>query len=92
MEETEIDGIECICLGSVIHTDDNEKKKFYLAYQVEDLTVKIGDCVRVTIEGDDYDQGYAQVLAIYEDERNEVFAEVRWFLLPHEIPAHQQKQ
>lgn len=81
--------IECSCTGPAVFTDE-EGKNFYLEYNLDDLTVKIGDCVRVKLDyevkGDDF--AFGQVLAIYDDD-DEAFVEVRWFAKERELsPQH----
>jgi hypothetical protein len=70
--------IECSGLGQSIYFDEELKDKFWISCIVADLTIKIGDCVRIRLEQNNY--GYAQITAIYEDEKDEMKLEVQWFL------------
>lgn len=83
--------LECSCIGPVVFTDD-ECRNFYLEYSIDDLSVKIGDCVRIKldfeIKGDDF--AFGQVLAIYEDV-DEAFVEVRWFVKERELSSQHRK-
>lgn len=85
--------IDCNGVGGILFTDQ-EDRKFYAEYQVNDLNVKLGDCVRIKIEEDDINQedfAFAQVLAIYEDSAEELFIEVRWMLKDNEISPQYKK-
>lgn len=90
--------IVCDGLGPIVFTDADDRK-FYTAYEMNNLTVRLGDCVRVNLE-DDTAVGnettcttcaFAQVLAIYVDAAEEMFIEVRWFLQPHELSSYHRK-
>jgi hypothetical protein len=92
-EDAEIDEVDenlipCDGLGDILYTDD-EGRKFYTAFQTCDLVVKHGDCVRVKLESESDDLGdsysFGQVLAIFEDQDQEIWIEVRWFLLPDNL-------
>jgi hypothetical protein len=87
-EYMEEDDIECFGEGGIIH-EDEEGKKFYTSFRAQDLVVRIGDCVRVQLEDDTY--GYCQVLAIFEDQTEAVFMEVRWFKMKHELNIKSKK-
>ncbi len=80
--------VQCDGVGTILHIDD-ENRKFYSAFQTCDLTVKLGDCVRVLMESGANETcntySFAQVLAIYEDTKEEINVEVRWFLQPNEL-------
>lgn len=80
--------IECTGIGPIVFTDQ-EDRKFYLEYHTKDLSVKFGECVRIKLEDDGIEGAdsfaFGQVTAIFTDSAQEVFIEVRWFLLPHEI-------
>ena len=85
--------IDCIGIGGIVFTDQ-EERKFYAEYQVNDLNVKIGDCVRVKIEEDEISQedfAFAQVLAVYERKDEEVYIEVRWLNRSSEIAVQHKK-
>ncbi len=80
--------IECTGLGGILFQDD-DNKRFYSGFQIDSLTVHVGECVRVQIEGEDEgDSNFcvAQVLAIFETVEEEMFVEVRWFSLVDELP------
>ena len=83
--------LECNCIGDIVFTDQ-ENKNFYLEYRIDDLAVKIGDCVRLKLDfevhGDDF--AFGQVLAIYDD-ADEAFIEVRWFIKERELGAQHRK-
>ena len=85
-------------LGEPVFIDQLNQLKFFTAYRTCRLKVSLGDCVRINLEVDDdevidnnnnnYDStndGYAQVLSIFEDKNSEMFIEVRWFLQKSEI-------
>lgn len=82
------DDIECTGLGGVILSDE-EGRRFYTGFQLDSLSVHVGDCVRVHLEvgSDDESSAFAQVLAVFENEDSEMFIEVRWFSLLKELPA-----
>ena len=82
---------ECTCVGGVVFTDQ-ENKNFYKEYRIDDLSVKVGDCVRLKLDfevkGDDF--AFAQVLAIYDD-ADEAFIEVRWFFKERELSSQHRR-
>ena len=95
------DNVECYGIGNAVFTD-NDNKKFYIKYKTIDLEVMIGNCVRIKLETDEIDHSksnnedqlsfaFGQVLAIYEDESEEMYIEVRWFNLESDIDAKQKK-
>lgn len=88
-EEDEETLVECHGVGDPIYFDTVTNRKFFAAYTVGDLKVSFGDCVRVRFKGNDQtcdradifedgdeDNGFGQVLAIFEDELEEMFIEV----------------
>lgn len=88
---------ECDVEGDPVFVD-LDGTKFYGAVKVHNLCVKIGDAVRVKLESGDNDDedepGFAQVLAIYDDDRVDgegVHIEVRWYMQPEELPAKRKK-
>ena len=92
IQNDEDNSIECNGVGAPVFSDQ-EERKFFIEYQACDLNVRLGDCVRIKLEGDDDNQcddyTFGQVLAIYEDSNEEFFIEVRWFLQHNELtPAH----
>ena len=98
--ENDDDMVPCDCIGAEVFKD-NDERKFYSAYTTCNLTVNLGDCVRVSLENSNEDNttqnmnyspsfGFAQVVAIFELQE-EVFIEVRWFMLPEELSSYHQK-
>ena len=88
--------IQCDCIGSLLFTD-NDGRKFYTACTTLNLMVNLGDCVRIVLEDDSAkstsncaSHGFAQITAIY-DLNDEVFIEVRWFMVPEELTSYHQK-
>jgi len=72
--------------------------KFYRGVKVHNVTVRIGDTVRVKLEGDEEggdESGFAQILAIYDDgdevNGEGVQVEARWYQTPDELPAKRKK-
>ena len=73
--------------------------KFYRGVKVHNVAVRVGDTVRVKLEGGDEDggdeSGFAQVLAIYDDgdeiNGEGVQVEARWYQTPDELPAKRKK-
>ena len=97
--DDDVNMIVCEGLGPIVFTDD-EGRKFYTAYEMSNLVVRLGDCVRVNLEDDATTNAaelpstvcaFAQVLAIYVDTNEEMFIEVRWFLQPHELSSYHRK-
>jgi len=88
------DSIACNGVGPSVFTDQ-EGKSFYMEYQAKDLSVKLGDCVRIKLETDGLENvdnfAFGQVLAIYIDAERDFYIEVRWFLLPHELSSKHSK-
>ena len=88
------DSIACNGVGSSVFTDQ-EGKTFYMEYQAKDLSVKLGDCVRIKLETDGLENAdnfaFGQILAIYIDTERDFYIEVRWFLLPHELSSKHSK-
>jgi len=72
--------IECNGIGDVVFIDCNDNK-FFHAYKTKDLVVLLGNCVRIQLEDDSMqaNRAFGQVLAIYEDDAEEMFIEIRWF-------------
>lgn len=83
---------ECSFIGDIVFTDE-ENKNFYMECCIDDLSVKVGDCVRLKLDFDDKgdDYAFAQVLAIFVDEDDEAFVEVRWFIKERALSAHHRK-
>lgn len=71
--------IECTSIGPILHQDD-DNRRFYEGFQIDSLSVHVGDCVRVQLEdkGADTVDAFAQVLAIFETSEEEMMVEVRW--------------
>lgn len=96
VEEDE-DMVPCDCIGALVFTD-NDERKFYTAYTTCNLTVNLGDCVRILLQDDKSEQsvnycptyGFGQVVAIYELQE-EVSIEVRWFTTPDELNSYHRK-
>jgi hypothetical protein len=93
------DGNMVVCdgVGPIVFTD-TEERKFYTAFEMNNLTVRLGDCVRVNLEDDtaigsesESTCAFSQVLAIYVDANEEMFIEVRWFLQPNELSSYHRK-
>ena len=94
--DVEEDLIECYGVGDGVFVDQMDGKTFYTAFRTMDLSIQLGDCVRVKLEADTDDEvndqfAFGQVLAIYEDSEEEIFVEIRWFLQEHEISPHHKK-
>lgn len=78
---------------------DLDGTKFFSGVKVHNLRVRIGDTVRIKLEivddEDDEDTfAFAQVLAIYDDDRPDgegVHVEARWYILPIELQAKRRK-
>lgn len=89
---------QCECLGPVVFTD-LDGTKFYGGVRVHNVSVSVGDAVRVKLEvGDDGDEeewGFCQVLAIYDDgdevNGDGVKVEARWYMTPDELDAKRKK-
>ena len=88
---------QCECLGPVVFTD-LDGTKFYGGVKVHNVSVSVGDAVRVKLEvGDDGDEewGFCQVLAIYDDgdevNGEGVKVEARWYMTPDELDAKRKK-
>ena len=76
--------IQCDLVGSPVYSDlDGEC--FYAEALVNNVSVRIGDCVRTALESEE--DGYCQILAIYDDTKGGegVFVEARWFKFPNEL-------
>jgi hypothetical protein len=71
------DEVECHGVDTPVYVDIENKLKFYKGYKVGSLLVNLGDCVKISLENNQF--GYGQVLAIYEDKYEEMFIENRWF-------------
>ena len=84
--------VECNGVGNPVHIDVIQSRKFFLEYCTGNLHVKVGDCVivRVCPENNSVNKGksnfvdespndlaYGQVLAVYEDETEEMYIEVK---------------
>jgi hypothetical protein len=87
--------IPCDGVGGIIFTD-NDEKKFYTAFSTCNLTVNLGECVRVNLEDDlsqegSFSFGFGQIVAIYEDKSEEFFVEIRWFIVPDELSSFYKK-
>ena len=83
-------------IGDVVYTDKNDGKKFYGEINCNQITVKIGDFLRVNLEYDknnSYQTGICQVLAIFGNTvKNErILLEVRWFKRADELTEKQKK-
>ena len=83
-------------IGDVVYTDKNDGKKFYGEINCNQITVKIGDFLRVNLEYDknnSYQTGICQVLAIFQNKvKNErILLEVRWFKRADELTEKQKK-
>jgi hypothetical protein len=95
-QQEEENMVQCDGIGPIIFCDADDRK-FYSGFELNGLVVKLGDCVRVTLQDDkEMDNnalscGFAQVLAIFVDAREEMFVEARWFLQPHELSKIQAK-
>jgi hypothetical protein len=75
-----------------VHVDTKQGKKFYTMVRVLDLTVKVGDIVRVKLKDDAYPDACCQVLAVFEDENaRNTQLEVRWFKRPAELSNQHRK-
>ena len=92
--------IECNGIGEPVYIErkqeDSIGRKFFEAYNLQDLVVNIGDNVRIKLDADAQtaeDFAFAQVLAIYEDaDDEELFIEVRWYKVKNDLtPAHRKK-
>ena len=96
-EDEDEDMIRCDCIGALVFTD-NDERKFYTAYTTCNLTVNLGDGVRVLLQDDKAEQGifnnpsfgFGQVVAIYELQE-EVFVELRWFITTEELTPYHRK-
>lgn len=88
-DEEPDDLIPCDCIGAPIFVENG--RSFYAAYHTCDLRVKIGDCARISIEGSNEAYGFGQVLAIFADDNEEVFIEVRWFKEVRELLPRNRK-
>lgn len=113
-EEADNDEKFCDCDTNGLVLEDVNGTKFYTSVTVNNLVVKLGDFVKVKLNGkrssssssrndvdddddddeveeddeDDVDRntsGYCQVLAIYDDKKEGVYVEVRWFNEPWEV-------
>lgn len=92
---TTTDYIQCDPIGRPVHTDLNTKHHFYLECKINSIQVHVGDCVKVKLNSDDDDDhevlndddkvGFGQILAIYKQPDEEVFAEIRWFWMKNEL-------
>ena len=89
--------VQCEGLGPIVFSDADDRK-FYAGFELSGLIVQVGDCVRVTLQDDKelnsnntLSCGFAQVLAVYVDSKEEMFVEARWFLQPHELGKSQLK-
>lgn len=84
--------IDCNGVGGILFVDQDDRK-FYAEYQANDLNVKIGDCVRIKLADTSSDGqfGFAQILAIYERQDEEMYIEVRWLSQGHELAAKHRK-
>lgn len=79
-------------IGNPIFVDSLHDKKFFASYRTCNLTVEVGDCARIRMEANDDEDEYfcyGQILAIYEDSTEEMFIEVRWFLMDDELSPQQ---
>ena len=89
----EEDFVQCDFVGPSIFTELDGSKQFYSEVAVNGVHVKFGDIARVTLEGDNYDDAFCQVLAIYDDlgGGEGVFIEAKWFKRPQELNERQRK-
>ena len=85
--------LQCDFVGPSIFTELDGSKQYYSEVAVNGIHVKFGDIARVTLEDNDYDDAFCQVLAIYDDVKGGegVFIEAKWFKRPQELNERQRK-
>lgn len=78
--------VECNGLGEILYQDE-DNRRFYSGFQIDSLSVHVGDCVRVQLQADSDDSTFAvaQVLAVFETSDEEMMTEVRWLSFSHEL-------
>ncbi len=76
------DEIFCEGIGAPVFVDRKDRQ-FFTSFRTANLGVKLGDFVRIGLSDNSY--GFAQVIAIYEDDQEEMFIEVRWFQEKHNL-------
>ena len=94
MLNTDDNDIECNGVGTSEYVSP-DGTRFYLSVTFNNLEVSIGDMVRINPDATESvdDTFYIdQVLSFYEDSDEMMYAEVRWFEKPNDLPIVRKKK